>query len=476
MKKGFVKNVGLNGLGMAVNQLVMLSLLALLSRWLSPEDFGVYATISVILTFGLLFSEFGASSYIVHKENCAQSTISTLFILNVTISLIIIACIYLLADKIALFFNHEESITIVLSSLSILFYSMSSVYKGIMQKELKFEVVIKIDIASVVLSAIISFYFAMAEFGIYALVIQGLTKSIFEFVLLYLNNKFYFKLNFDREEFKKIWDYSLYLLINNILNQTSRTIDQIIIGKWLTSYSLGIYTVAYKIMLFPVQRVTSVIAKVLFPTLALQRNNQHEFNRNFYKVTTVVACIVFPAMSFVFFESKYIVRIILGENWTDVGDVLKILAPIGAIQSLLSLTGVIFLITGKTKLGFKLQFVTTLVTVLSFIIGINYGLMGVCYAYLCANIILFFPMYYITLDLIRLDFIFVLKTLVMVALTSIVISYISHQVGQFFLGESNIYMYMVVVTLVFLVQVLTVIKVGLIKYAFEKEDCSSLTF
>ena len=221
---------------------------------------------------------------------------------------------------------------------------------------------------------------------------------------------------FDKHIFLQIYGYSVYLAINNIVNQLSRSVDQLIIGKSLGSESIWFYTVAYKIMLFPVHRFVGVILRVMFPTLATFRGDSDQLRLSFSQTLTWAVFLSASVASWLCINIDFLVVNALGEQWSSVADLVIILAPVAIIQTVTSSMGPLFLIQGKTKLGLQLQVVTTLTTVLGFVVGVNWGVQGVCWAYLISNLVLFIPVSVISCKTINVSFLSLLPRLVGCAL------------------------------------------------------------
>lgn len=59
---------------------------------------------------------------------------------------------------------------------------------------------------------------------------------------------------------------------------------------------LGAYSLAYRIMLFPLQNLTYIASRSLFPIMSRQQDNVLEVKKLFLKSVDVISFIVFPLM------------------------------------------------------------------------------------------------------------------------------------------------------------------------------------
>jgi PST family polysaccharide transporter len=425
MAKTFIKNVGITGFSSLCAQGLTLLLFFIAVRFLGPGDIGLFAIISVIVAYANLLGEFGGSAYIVHSKKLDSSIIDAVFTLNLLIAITLTVIFYLLASFFYEFFDLTQLFPIQLASMTIFFYSLGSVFKGVLQRELLFKKLSLAELFSSIISFLFSIFLLFFEYGVIALVSFPLVKGAIELLInLYFTNRKY-SLSFDFKIWKKIYDFSIYLLINNTINQASRSADQLIIARQFGDVMLGFYSVAYKIMLFPVHRFVGIVSKVAFPTLASQRDDYSRLGSNYTRMVVVAALSATTLVSLIWFNTDVFVRTLLGEGWIDVVPLLNILVPVAIMQSVMSTVGSLFLITGKTKYGLKLQIISTTVTIISFIIGSNWGVIGICWAYLISNLLLFIPLYNASISIINLKLSEILGKLMIHVIYGILIGFFS---------------------------------------------------
>ena len=131
-----------------------------------------------------------------------------------------------------------------------------------MKKEL-----VAIIIATLISSAI-TIYLALKGGSYYSLVFNTIFTSVMTFLCNRLSCNLRFKIRFEFESIKKIFNYSGFQFAFNMINYFSRNLDNLLSGKFLGIEQLGFYNKAYTIMLYPVNNLAGVISSVLHPFLA----------------------------------------------------------------------------------------------------------------------------------------------------------------------------------------------------------------
>lgn len=389
----FFNNVGLVGLATAVLQGLTLVIFIVAARMMSPDDLGFYAIISIIIAYSSQLSEFGGGAYIIHLKTINSDIVNSVLTFNIILALIQMVGIILAAPLIAAYFNFNVALPLQLASITILLASCANIYRSLFQKNLSFDLLAKVEIVATLVSFITAYIAIQADLGIIGLVLFPLLKNLIELISLIYLRKRKFSLNINKSEFTKIYRYSIYLILNNLVSQFSRSVDQLLVGKFLGSALLGVYSVAHKIMLFPVHRVSAVILRVMFPTLAMERDNMDDFRQGYLKVLSIVVAVSTFISCWIWLHADELVEILLGAQWQYVSQLLYVLAPIAIVQSAMSTVGPIFLITGKTKLGLQLQLITTACITFSVILGLRYNITGVVWLYAIANYALFLPLF-----------------------------------------------------------------------------------
>ena len=389
-----IKNISWNTISTVITQGLQLLSVLVLARYLEPSDFGVFAIIFAIVVFLNMYADAGFSAYLIHKKNIEDAEISAFFYLNLVIGIALTIITYFSAPFISALFENKELQTL-LEHVSIIFtlFSLGLVHKSLIEKALNFKSIAIAEITASLVSTIVAITMGLLGFGVIALIVQLVllfTLRTIAYVILYRHWKPSKSVKWS--SIKEGFDYSKNLIGFLTVNYFARNADQFLIGKYLSTEALGYYSIAYRVMLFPVQRISQVIVRVLFPSFSLIREDKRSFQELYLNTVHWISVITFPTMIFIYFFAEQLVSLFLGEKWSDVAGIIKILAPVGAIQSVVTTVGSVFMAVGNTQLMFKLGSVNALVTVIAFITGTIMGSVeAIATFYLVVNIIMFYP-------------------------------------------------------------------------------------
>lgn len=188
----------------------------------------------------------------------------------------------------------------------------------------------------------------------------------------------------------------------NLFNYFARNADSVLIGRFLGAQDLGYYSLAYRLLLYPLQTVSHVIGRVMFPVYAQLQTDDARFRRAYLKTTGAIAFVTFPMMLGLMMCARPFVLTLFGAQWMPVIPLVMILAPVGMLQSIVTTVGAIYLAKGRTDYMLRWGIVTGILAMVAFAIGLPWGVRGVAVAYALATAICLIPNCVIPFRLIQL--------------------------------------------------------------------------
>lgn len=418
---------------------ISLIISSILSRILSPKDFGIVAIASIIIQFLNIFSELGIAPAIIQNKSLTKADLSSIFIFTLWIGVFLSIVFYCSSNSIGLFFSNNQLPKICkILSTSILFSSLNLVPNALILKNKQFKYITKQTLALQLILGSISIYSAYHGWGIYALVINPTMTSFFSFTLNYIKYPQKIRLAFDLKSIKKIASFSIYQFLFNFLNYFSRNLDKLIIGRYINMQELGYYEKSYRLMLLPIQNITNVITPVLQPILS-----EYDTKRiidSYIKMIRILGIISFPLTVFLYFSSEDIIIIVFGINWEKSVPIFRILSLSVAGQIILSTSGSIFQSLNKTKLLFYNGLSNTLCTILGLSLScyIFKSAESVAWSWTITLYINFIISFYILLyKVLKISYLTFLKFLIVPILVSMLSSTCMHYFSELFMSISN---------------------------------------
>jgi PST family polysaccharide transporter len=378
----------------------------ILARLLTPKDFGLIAMIVVFTGFAALFSEMGFGTALIQRKVIEERHLSSIFWLNIAVGLILTCIFFAGAPLVSTFYSEPRLKTLTMFVSANFFLSSFKVVQfSILSRSMDFRKLAVIETTTMFIAGSFAITLALFGYGVWSLAWQMIITTIIGVILFWLFTEWRPRFQFDKNAVKELLGFSSNLLGFNVFNYWARNIDNLLIGKFVSSAGLGIYSRAYGLMLMPLSQISATLGRVLFPSLSKTQDDKVLAKKIYLKTIGAIALLTLPMMTGLMVVADSFVLALLGPKWAAVIPVLRILCLVGMMQSLGTTVGWVYSSQGRTDLMFRWGMVAGTIGIISFIIGIWIGsVIAVAYCYAIANIVLFYHNFAIPGKLINMTF------------------------------------------------------------------------
>jgi hypothetical protein len=183
-----------------------------------------------------------------------------------------------------------------------------------------------------------------------------------------------------RRSFAELRGLSGAVFGTNILFYLNRNVDNLLISRFLGAAALGMYSLAYNVMLVPLLRLVSPIGQVLFPAFS-RMDDERAVGALWLRVTRVTAALTVPAFVGLAVVAPDFVPVVLGSKWNDAVPVMQVLAWVGLLQAVAWETQGVLTALGRARTITRYALVSATLTVTAFAIGVTQGIVAVAVAY-----------------------------------------------------------------------------------------------
>lgn len=397
LKTGVLK-VGLGRYSQVFSEIIITAVIA---RLLSPEEFGIVASIMVFYSFAVIPIQLGLEPAVIRDKTLSNNELSGMFYLTGLVSLGM-ATLFFLGSHYILPIFYESNIYPEVSgylAAAIVFNGLDTVPRAVMLKGKRFGTLGMIQLIINIVTGMGAIYLASRGYSYKALIIRQLTVTISQLVLHMIFGEMKLSIAPNLAGYRKNNRYSRNQLYFSSINYFSRNLDNILIGRYLGMGSLGYYDKAYKLMLYPVQNLTSVVVPVLHPVLS-SVGKMERILSEYIKVVKILTMAGFAITAFSYHTSFEIVELFYGKGWTDTGEVFKVLSLIVGVQVVLSSSGAIFQATGRTDYLLKAGIFSFCTNIAAIVTGVSSGELNVIgYCLVVSFTINFIQCYYLMMKI-----------------------------------------------------------------------------
>ncbi len=363
------------------NALMQIGSTAILARLILPKDFGLVAMVLVGLNLLMNFRDAGLSTATIQRKNIDQSQVSALFWINTLLGFSLATIMFFMAPLFSWFYKEPKltAITYFLA-LILIFDGLSVQHRALLQRQMLYRRLAIIQIFSQTSGKIVAIIMAFLGFGYWALVALPVATSGIRFVLLWIFGKWIPNLPAKAKNLKEMLTFGIHLTGTNFISFFHQQLDSILIGRFCGPFALGLYSKSYNLVSLPFKFIIWPADDVLIPSLSVLQNNPEKYRRFLKKALEKLNFFGQPITIFMFIASEEIILILLGKHWYGAIPIFRILGIWAFCMITQTGSYVILISVDKTRRLLTWESIRALATIISIIIGLYWGVMGVAAA------------------------------------------------------------------------------------------------
>ncbi|MGY4858081.1 lipopolysaccharide biosynthesis protein [Cryobacterium sp. AP23] len=363
------------------SRLLALVVIAVLTRLLSPEDFGLVAMATVVTAILQVFVEAGFVTVLVQKKELSPKDSSTAFWTSVTLSVVLYAALFFTAPLLAGMFG-EPDLTGVLRvmGLGLPISSLAQVPAALLERSFGFRSLAIRQVIGALCGAAVAIPIAFSGGGVWALVAQALVTNTASVVVLWSATTWRPKWEFSFSSLKSMWTMGVRIVGIGLLDALQQNIDKLIVGAFFSAQELGYYYLAQRIGTILIELVTTVMSKVTLTTFSKVQDDLPRLNRIFLQMTFASAAIGVPMFGLVAVLAAQIVPFAFGAGWDETVPIMWILAGGWAFGAVMYFDRSAFLAIGRANVALWVAVLQNIVGVLLVFAFVPFGIFGVAFS------------------------------------------------------------------------------------------------
>lgn len=350
-----------------------------LARILTPDAFGVVATISMIITFAEIFTDAGFQKYIIQHnfldDLSFNNSVNVAFWSNLVLSLILWLIIVIFANPLARFVgNPGLGKVISISCISIPLAAFSSIQMAVYRRSFEYKTLFKVRMSGVVIPLVVTIPLAFLLKSYWAIIIGSIAQNIINAVLLTVYSSWKPRLFYDWTILKEMLSFSIWSMIESISIWLTSYVDVFVVGTLLSQHYLGLYKTTISLVGQIMGIITATTTSILFSALSRLQDNEEEFKKLFYDFQLKVSMLLFPIGIILLSFNQPITNLLLGNQWLEASEFIGLWGVTSAITIVFaSYCGEVYRAKGKPKVSVLVQWLHLIVLIPVIVVASKYG-------------------------------------------------------------------------------------------------------
>lgn len=380
------------------NRFMSLIVLTVLSRLLSPTDFGTVAIATAFLTFVGVFAEQGFARALVQRQELHQNYPSTSFWTSFISSIVLAGLMVALAPLIAPVFGGSSELTHVLQAMSIglVLNAISSTPAALLERDFRFKALAIRRLLGTILGGVGAIVAAFAGLGVWSLVLQTLIAALVGLVALWAASRWRPSFVMDFTALKNLWSVGANIMGIELVGVANSHADRLLIGAVLSPEAVGYYFLAIRVVGIMVDLFSSVFSGASLATFSRLQTDPERLRAWFYKLTSMSSTTAIPVFALAALTAPVLLPFAFGPQWDASVTLFQILCMLGALNAVAYFDRTVLIAVGRARSAFLLTLGQTIFGTILIVFAVPFGVTAVAIA-VTARQYLYWPMRLYTL-------------------------------------------------------------------------------
>ena len=362
-----------------------------LARLLSPEEYGLIGIVIIFTTVMMGIMDSGFSSALIRKKSVTDADYNTLFIFNISVSIILFLLLFAGSPLIARFFERPQLLSLVrVMGFLLILQSLCIVHETILKIKIDFKTRTKASFISAVSSGIIGIGMAFAGFGVWSLVGQQLSRQFVYTCCLWIFNRWYPTLNFSGESLRYMWGFGWKLLLSGLLNNLWAELKKVVVSKFYSPAMLGQYSKAGEFAKIFSANFTAIIQRVTYPALSQVQNDKTRLVAAYRRVIKMTMFVTVICMFMLAAVAEPLFYCLIGPKWYVAATFLSLICIARSVYPLQAINLNMLKVLGRTDVFLYLEIAKKTILLIPLFIGAFIGIYWMLVASIGTSIIAFF--------------------------------------------------------------------------------------
>jgi O-antigen/teichoic acid export membrane protein len=319
----------------------LVSTLATLWLWVSPADFGA-ATLAIAL-FPILdrVAGIGLGAAVVRRLDAGPEVTSSIFWLGLATSLTTLLVLLVGRTHLGAFFPHPIVASLLCAYAGkLVFQNVYVVPEAILRRDLRYRALSLVRIsASFVdtttkLGAAYLGAHGIPELKIWCFVIGPLANAAVTALGMQLSHPWRPRLVFHWREARAAAKFGLTVASAELLYFVYTSVDYVVVGRVFGDAAVGVYRLAYELVLDVTRLVSMVTAEIAFPAFVRLRGDRPASAAMFLRFTRQNLIVLAPFLAFVLVAADELLAVLYPPLDPAVATAVRILCVVGGLRTL----------------------------------------------------------------------------------------------------------------------------------------------
>jgi PST family polysaccharide transporter len=363
----------------SLRAVVGLVTVSVLSRFLDPQEFGIFAMVLFVTSFAQIFADFGTRLALIQRPEVTPLEMASVFWSNLATASLLIVLLYAAAPALsAAVFQSDALVAPLRWALPVFFLAaLQGVSLSILERSFAFSRIAIADFLGAAAGGLAAIALALAGYGVAALVAQQVLGLAVVAALTIRAARWRPEWRFSAAALRPLLRYGSYISLATSIQFLSSSLDRPIIGARLSAADLGYSAMGQQIVLTPLRMVAMAVRRVMFPIMASIQDDNIRLRRGFLGAQHGLMLVMAPICFGLWALAVPVVAVLLGPGWEIVATLLGFMTLNALSSTVNEFNSGVFSAKGQARFQFHWSVLTAVLTLVVLLASVSYGLVAV---------------------------------------------------------------------------------------------------
>ncbi|MET0829523.1 MAG: lipopolysaccharide biosynthesis protein [Microbacterium sp.] len=362
--------------------------IAVLTRLLTPADFGTVAAALTVLPFFFLLADLGFAAYIVQVGKTNQRMLSTAFWFSMLAGLLLCGCLFLISPLLGVAFAAPGVVPVMqVLSVWVVITAIGSVPIALLRRDMRFATIAVQGAAASIVAQLVAIIMAFSGFGIWALVAQSLVAGALSTALAWWSVTWHPTWEFSWANFFRMARFGGQVLGVEFIAMLRAWGEAAVISTTLGLTALGYMSIAQRLVQIVQDLTGSAIVPVTNVAFAKIRDSAARLRDAYLRALKVTYAALSLPLSIVAVAAPLMIPILFGDGWEESYKVAQVLAIAGTLSVGAWLDHGLFYGVGRPGAWLTYALVIDVLTLATTVFASRWGLVAIAAGFLCVAIV-----------------------------------------------------------------------------------------
>ncbi|MDD2590689.1 MAG: lipopolysaccharide biosynthesis protein [Fermentimonas sp.] len=358
-------------------QLLNFASMLILMNIISAREYGIFGSLAIFIAFSTILIDSGFGRALLNRHNLTDTDYSTVFIFNISLSIVLYLLLYFSAPLLGDIFHTPEIVPVArVLFFSLVFNAFGLIHYTILTKKADFKGLSKINIFALLIADIVAVLMAIYDLGVWALVFQSILFALIRTILLWIYSGWRPNGIFSKKRLSSFFSFSSKLLVSNTISTVANNIYPSLIAMFYPMNQVAYFNQAKRYQDIPFVTMSNTFRSVAMLILSEVNRDSDRMKRILSKLIKSISFISFPVGFIMIITAESLFFLFFKEKWLEAVPYFRILTFAGMLSPFIFIFNELFIAKEKSAYFLGVEIFKSILLIILIVLLLPEGLMA----------------------------------------------------------------------------------------------------